>query len=76
LHAINCTCNHGLRNVSVTVTEACRWRAGPEGPAHGLAGRGRHTQPACCQQQAQCRLACVLLQPTGNETDGSRGRSP
>jgi len=41
-----------------------------------LAGRGRHTQPACCQPQAQCRLAYLLLQPTGNETDGSRGEAP
>ena len=47
-------------------------RAGPEGPANGLTGCGRHMQAACCQLQAQCRLANLLLQPTGNETDGSR----
>jgi len=41
--------------------DTCRWPAGPEGPAHRLAGHGRHTQRACCQPQAQCRLAYLLL---------------
>jgi len=58
-----------FRNVSVT---GWPWRACTE----RLAGRGRHTQPACCQPQAQYRLAYWLLQLTGNQTDGSRGEAP
>jgi len=38
-------------------------------------GRGRHTQPGCGQLQAQCRLAYLLPQPTGNETDGKHAHN-
>jgi len=38
-------------------------------PAHGLAGRGRHAQPATGRPSTG--FAYLRLQPTGNETDGS-----
>jgi len=44
----------------------CRWRKWASYNAAGWA-RSTFTQPVCCQLQAQCRRAYLLLQPTGTQ---------
>jgi len=64
-----------FRNVSVTVTEACHWRAGPEGPAHRswLGVVDTRSQPVANAGSVQAGFCCYSRQATRQT---GLGRSP
>jgi len=57
----------------VSVTEACRWRAGPEGPAHRgwLGVVDTRSQPICCQPHrlnTDCLTCCYISRRATRQT--------